>query len=150
MLAILIVNVFFCFFVLCFCGRPSSVDIVQMSALALEEPRQYEDISKYTDVLEKLPTGAESSTGEFSVAPCPAYMPTTRSAQLETEYDYVIAPIKKLMGPDVPGEGPPQGQGLANLPPEYEVVNVPDKDQTPKVPVHVDSEYETVNTGGSA
>ena len=148
MLAILIVDVVVLLLLLFVHGSPSPAGVVQMSALDLEEPHQYEDISKYSDVLEKLPTGAESSTGEFSVTPCPAYMPTTRSAQLETEYDEVIAPIKRLVGPDVPGDGPPQGQGSANLPPEYEVVNVPDKDQTPKVPV--DSEYETVNTGGSA
>ena len=122
-----------------------------LSPFALEDPHQYEDISKYSFVLEKLPTGAESFTGEFSITTHPAYMPTTRSAQPETEYDEVRAPIERLLQPvvsDAPGEGPPQGQGSANPPPEYEVVIVPGKDQTPRVPV--DAEYETVNTGGSA
>ena len=122
--------------------------MLPLSSLAPEDPHQYEDISKYSDVLEKLPTGAESSIGEFSVTPCPAYMPTTRSAQLETEYDEVCAPIERLVqpvGPDAPGEGPPQGQGSANPPPEYEVVNVPHKDQT-----ILDPEYEAVNSGGTA
>ena len=116
-----------------------------VSSLAPEDPHQYEDIRKYSKVLEKLPIGAESSTGEFSVTPCPAYMTTTRSAQLETEYDEVSAPMKRLVRPvepDAPGEGPPPGQRSANLPPEYEVVNVPDTQRQ----VPVDSEYETVGS----
>ena len=119
-----------------------------LSPFALEDPHQYEDISKYSEVLEKLPTGAESSTGELGITTCPAYMPTTRSAQPETEYDEVRAPIERLLQPVVSDAGPPQGPGSPNPPPEYEVVIVPGKDQTPQVPV--DPEYETVNTGGSA
>ena len=128
--------------------RSTSASVIPLSPLDPNNPHEYEDIS---ELLEDLPTVAGSSTGEFSITTCPAYMPTTRSAQLETEYDYVITPIERLVqpvGPDEPGEGPPPGQGSVNPQPEYEIMNVPDKDQTPQVAV--DSEYERVNTGGSA
>ena len=68
-------------------------------------------------------------------------------AQLETEYDDVRAPMEmsvQPVRPEAPGERPPQGQGSANSPPEYEVVNAPDKEQTPQVTVG--PEYETVET----
>lgn len=131
--------------------RTSPVGVLPLSPFAPDDSHQYEDVSKYSEVLEKLPTTTESPSGEFSVAPCPAYMPITRSSQLETEYDEVKAPIERLvlpMVPAAPGEGPPQGQGSVNTAPDYEVVNVPDKDQTPQVTVG--PEYEAVKTGGTA
>ena len=111
--------------------------MLPLSSLAPEDPNQYEDISKYSEVLEKLSTGAESSTGEFSITTCSVYMPTTRSAQLETDNE-VSAPV----GPDELGEGPPQGQGSAIPLPEYEVmVNMQDQKS------EASSEYEVVKTG---
>ena len=114
--------------------------MLPLSSLAPEDPHQYEDISKYSEVLEKLPIGAESSTVEFSVTPCPAYMPTTRSTQLETEYDEVSVPIERLVRP----VGSDEGQGSAHPQPEYEVVNI--QDQKPEASVVTD---EAVKTGGS-
>ena len=119
--------------------------MLPLSSLAPEDPHQYEDISKYSEVVEKFPIGAESSTGEFSVIPCPAYMPTTRSAQLETEYDEVSVPIERLVQSVGPDAGPPQGQGSAHPQPEYEVVNI--QDQKPEASVV--TEYEAVKTRGS-
>ena len=115
--------------------------MVPLSSLAPEDPHQYEDISKYSEVLEKFPIGAESSTGEFSVTACPAYMPTTRSAQLETEYDEVSVPIERQVRP-VGSDALSEGQGSAHHQPEYEVVNI--QDQKPEASVVM--EYEAVKT----
>lgn len=52
-------------------------------------------------------------------------MPITRSAQLEMEYDDVIAPTERSAQPVGSEAGHPCGQKSANLPPEYEVVNLP-------------------------
>jgi hypothetical protein len=104
-----------------------------MNPLALEDPHEYEDISKYSG---KLPPVSEGSTGEFSVTPCPAYMPTTRSAApLEAEYEQVSVPA----GGSVQGQGSlaPVGSGSGELEDhrsrsEYENVNVPNKDEKPE------------------
>lgn len=78
-------------------------------------------------------------------------MPTTRLAKLEAEYDEVRAPTERLVPPvgfAAPGEGPLQGQGSAISAPEYDVVNVPDKEKTPQFTVG--PEYEVVKTGRTA
>ena len=114
--------------------RSSPVGVLPLSSLSPEDPHQYEYISKYSEALEKFPI--------VSVALCPAYMPTTRSAQLETENDEVSVPIESLVRP-VGSNALSEGQGSAHPQPEYEVVSI--QDQKPEASVVM--EYEAVNTG---
>jgi hypothetical protein len=115
--------------------RSSPVDVVQLNPLAPEDPHQYEDISKYSAPLAKLPPLHEGSTGEFSVTPCPAYMSTTRSAaHLEAEYEQVSVPA----GGSVQGQGSlapvsvgPDDSQQAHQRSNYENVSAPDKGEKP-------------------
>jgi hypothetical protein len=123
--------------------RFSPVDVVQLNPLAPEDPHQYEDISKYSDALAKLPPVPEGSAGEFSVTPCSAYIPTTRSAaHLEAEYEQVSVPA----GGSVQGQGSlapvgvgPDDRQQAHQRSDYENVSAPDKREKPE------SAYEVVN-----
>jgi hypothetical protein len=111
------------------------VDVVQLNPLAPVEsgPHLYEDI----DALAILPPVPEGSTGEFSVTPCPAYTPTTRSAaHLEAEYEDVSMPVEGLVQPGV-GSGDGQQESAANVEPEYVIMNAIDNNEEPVVPICV-------------
>ena len=107
--------------------RSPPVGVIQMNPLSLEEPHEYEDISKYSEAKGVVGTSPAIPEGGFSITPCPAYMPTTtRSAPMETEpaYDEVRVPSgtpvqgQARVGPEyevVSGEEPPQGQRSANV-----------------------------------
>ena len=96
--------------------------MIQMNPLSLEEPHEYEDISKYSEAKGVVGTSPAIPEGGFSITPCPAYMPTTtRSAPMETEpaYDEVRVPSgtpvqgQARVAPVVSGEEPPQDQRSA-------------------------------------
>ena len=70
---------------------------VLLNPLAPEDSNEYEDIRKYSE----MPKAPVPKGSEFSVTTCPAYIPTARSAHLDTEYEPV----------QVPSQGPQQGQG---------------------------------------
>jgi hypothetical protein len=87
---------------------------IQMNPLAPEDP-QYEHIS---DALMKLP-------GEFTVTPCPAYMPTTRSAApLEAEYEPAGGSVQGQGSLAPVGVGPDDRQ-QAHQRSDYENVSAP-------------------------
>jgi hypothetical protein len=121
-----------------------------MNPLALEDPHEYEDISKYNG---KLPSVPEGSAGELSVipSPCPLYIPTTWSAApLEAEYEQVSVPA----GGSVQGQGSlarSVGSGSGEpedhrSQPEYENVNAL-RNQKPHV---MEPEYEAVSVEETA
>jgi hypothetical protein len=94
----------------------------------------------------------EGSTGEFSVTPCPAYMPTTRSAaHLEAEYEQVSVPAGGLeqgqgsLAPVGSGSGELEGHRSRS---EYENVNVPNKDEKPEATM--EPEHEAVSDEDTA
>jgi hypothetical protein len=119
--------------------------VVQLNPLAPEDPHQYEDISKYSDALGKLPPVPEGSTGEFSVTPCPAYMPTTRSAApLEAEYEPAGGSVQGQGSLAPVGVGPDDRQ-QAHQRSDYENVSAPDKGENPE-----ESVYEVVNVDETA
>ncbi len=131
-------------------ARASPEPGYHLQNLTAEESHEYEDLSKYNDMKEDLPPVPE---GDFSVMPCPAYVPTTTtSTGLETEYAQVSVPsMRPAQGQS---QGPAQGQGAAqtsqttqpaNTESEYEDMSAPSEEQGQRSAADMDSQYETVN-----
>jgi hypothetical protein len=114
-----------------------------MNPLALEDPHEYEDISKYN---RKLPSVPEGSTGEFSVTSCPAYMPITRPAA--PEYSVPAGGLEQGQGSLAPvGSGSGELEDHRSRS-EYENVNVPNKDEKPEATM--EPEHEAVSVEDTA
>jgi hypothetical protein len=85
-------------------SAPVGIDMVQSNPLALnlamdDTEHEYEDVNVVLGRLPARPTGfnitpgaipRSDTEGEIDTSPCPAYVATTKSVHLETEYEVII------------------------------------------------------------